>query len=79
VPTILALRETAEVLREAELKRARKRLAAGEDPDKVLEQLARALTNKFTHTPSHTLKLANPSDSRELIQSARKLFNLDEE
>ncbi|HYM47969.1 MAG TPA: glutamyl-tRNA reductase, partial [Burkholderiaceae bacterium] len=40
-PTIRALRESAVAVREAELARARQRLARGEDPQKVMEQLAR--------------------------------------
>jgi glutamyl-tRNA reductase len=79
VPAIRALRESAEALREAELKRARRRLAAGEDPDKVLEQLARALTNKFTHTPSHVLKIADHDGNATLLDAARRLFNLGDD
>jgi glutamyl-tRNA reductase len=79
VPTIRELRQSAEALREAELKRARRRLAAGEDPERVLELLARALTNKFTHAPSHALKLASHDDNAALLAAARKLFNLSED
>jgi glutamyl-tRNA reductase len=79
VPTIRALRETAEALREAELKRARRRLAAGEDPQKVLEQLARALTNKFTHAPTHALKIADHDGNTQLLEAARRLFNLNDD
>ncbi|MEK7260679.1 MAG: glutamyl-tRNA reductase, partial [Pseudomonadota bacterium] len=53
------------------------KLARGEDPAKVLEQLARALTNKFTHAPTDALRHAD-LDS-ELLDAARRLFNLNED
>jgi glutamyl-tRNA reductase len=79
VPTIRALRENADAIREAELRRAQQRLARGEDPAKVIEQLARALTNKFTHAPSDTLRRADHEENDELAAAARRLFNLDDE
>ena len=79
VPTIRALRENADAIREAELRRAQQRLARGEDPAKVIEQLARALTNKFTHAPSDTLRRADHDGNDELAAAARRLFNLDDE
>lgn len=78
VPTIRALRDSANELRELELKRARRRLARGEDPQKVIEQLARALTNKFTHAPSAALTQAELEESLQLNDAARRLFNLRE-
>ncbi len=78
-PTIRALRETAAAVREAELARARQRLARGEDPQKVLEHLARALTNKFTHAPSVALKRADHDGNENLLEAARRLFNLSDD
>lgn len=79
VPTIRALRDNATAMRDAELRRARQKLARGEDPAKVIEQLARALTNKFTHAPSDALKRADQDGNAELLAAARRLFNLDDE
>jgi len=79
VPTIRALREAADAVREAELQQARGRLARGEDPNKVMEQLARALTNKFTHTPSDALRKADHDGNQALLDAARRLFNLGED
>ncbi len=76
VPTILALRESADAVREAELKRARAKLARGEDPQKVIEELARALTNKFTHAPTDALKQADHDGNATLLEAARRLFDL---
>ena len=79
VPTIRALRENASALRDRELKLAQARLARGEDPDKVLTQLARALTNKFTHAPSSALQQADHDGNADLLNAARKLFNLGDD
>ncbi|MHB8454894.1 MAG: glutamyl-tRNA reductase [Acidiferrobacterales bacterium] len=76
VPTIRALRESAESLRETELRRAQQRLAQGEDPARILAHLARALTNKFTHTPTSALKQADHEGNADLLRAARRLFNL---
>ena len=79
VPTIRALRESADALREAELERARQRLARGDEPAKVIEQLARALTNKFTHAPTDVLRKADHDGNSALLEAARRLFDLKEE
>jgi glutamyl-tRNA reductase len=79
VPTIRHLREEAERMRKLELERARARLSRGEDPQKVLEYLAHALTNKFTHAPSDALTRAGHEADRVLIEAARRLFDLDDE
>ena len=49
---------------------------AGEDPEQVIEALARALTQKFTHTPSVKLKEATMDRQDELINAVKELFNL---
>ena len=79
VPTIRALRESAAALRDTELILAQQRLARGEDPQKVLAQLARALTNKFTHAPSSALQQADQDGNADLLNAARKLFNLSDD
>ena len=66
--------------RTASSKRARARLAsAATIRKKVLEQLARALTNKFTHAPSRCAHQRRARRrTRELLDAARRLFNLKE-
>ena len=76
VPAIRALRETTAAACAAELKRAQGRLARGGDPQKVMAQLARALANKFTHAPSDALKRASHDGDAQLLEAARKLFDL---
>jgi glutamyl-tRNA reductase len=78
VPSIRALRETADAVRDAELERARRRLALGEDPEQVMERLARALTNKLMHAPTTALRSAHHGDDEVLRDTVRKLFNLRE-
>lgn len=78
VPTIRQLRDTSNAITEAELKKARARLARGVDAEQVIEELARALTNKFTHSPSSALSEANRDGDESLLIAARRLFNLDD-
>lgn len=75
-PVIRTFRGQVDALRQAELDKARARLARGADPDRVLEQLARDLSNKFAHHPSQQLKQADMEGNPGLLSAARKLFGL---
>lgn len=79
VATIKAYRTRAEALGAAELDKARRALAAGADPEQLLEQLTRNLTNKLLHTPSASLRRASAQGRVEVIQIARDLFDLSEQ
>jgi len=79
VPAIRALRESADSIRVSELKKAQRALESGEKPEAVLEQLARALTNKLTHDPSAALRQADHDGDARLLEAARRLFNLEED
>lgn len=79
VPAIRALRESADSIRASELKKARRALESGENPQAVLEQLARALTNKLTHDPSAALRQADHDGDTRLLEAARRLFNLEDD
>jgi len=76
VPTIAALHGHHDSLRSVELERARKMLAAGESPDKVLEALARGLTNKFLHAPLSALNGAGEAERAELIALFQHVYKL---
>ncbi|MFX8285729.1 hypothetical protein ABTL53_19505, partial [Acinetobacter baumannii] len=52
VPVIRELHNQGESWRLAELERAKRMLARGDDPQAVLEALSQSLTNKFLHGPS---------------------------
>lgn len=79
VDTIRALREQAEQKRDEQLSLAQKQLAAGKDPEQVMNDLARTLTNKLIHEPSAQLNQAAYSGRKELLDHARELFNLEPE
>ncbi len=77
VPVIQDLRLRGDALRAAELIRAQRRLARGEDPAAVLEQFSHALTNKFMHGPLAALRDAEGHDAAErerLTALLRKLL-----
>ena len=76
VPTIRALRDTAERARRHEMERALRRLARGEDPQVVLEQLSRALTAKLTHAPTHALAHARDDERERLAELLTRLYQV---
>ncbi len=77
VSTIRTYRSKIDVIREAELNKAKRMLAQGNDPEKVLTQLARGLTNKIVHTPSAQMKQAGFDGRADLLDAARELLDLD--
>lgn len=79
VDTIRAFREQAEQKRDEQIAIAQKQLAAGKDPQQVLNELARILTNKLIHAPTAQLNQAAYSGRKELLETARELFNLEPE
>ena len=78
VPAIRELRDTHEVDMNALLDQARRRIAAGEDAETVLNHLARQLTNKFLHQPSQRLRQAGEDGDLEMIRIARQLFGIED-
>jgi glutamyl-tRNA reductase len=68
VPVIRHMHTQADALRRAELERAQKMLARGDDPAVVLEALSQSLTNKLIHGPTHALNRANGEDRNTLIE-----------
>ena len=74
VPLIRDLHETSEQLRRAEVERARKLLAKGEDIDAVLEALSKGLTAKFLHGPQQALHSADADERALLAQLLPQLF-----
>ncbi|MGH1370577.1 MAG: glutamyl-tRNA reductase [Cellvibrionaceae bacterium] len=78
VATIKAYRQKAEELRDQELQKALKLLESGTEPEKVLNQLARGLTNKLLHAPTSRLKKAGASGDSDLIDLSHELFDLSQ-
>lgn len=77
VDGIRSLRQEAEVTRQAMLERARRRLAAGEDPAAVMDFLSRALTRKLLHAPTVGLREAARTGNRDVIEVSRRILGLD--
>jgi glutamyl-tRNA reductase len=78
VPTIVAIREKVEAIRQRELEKA---LASLQDQAPrhraLLDALTSSIVNKILHAPFSTLKRSNGGDpSTDLISSARRLFDL---
>lgn len=79
VPTITLLRQHAERIREAELRRTMRRLRhLGEEERQALATLSAALVSKLLHHPIAALKAAN-GRSPQVDQAVRKLFGLEDE
>lgn len=68
------LRAHGDLARSRALARAKQQLAAGEDPQAVLESLAHGLTNRLLHAPTVALREAAQSGNAELARAADRLF-----
>jgi glutamyl-tRNA reductase len=78
VPTINALREHGESVRDEVLAQARRRIANGADGQEVLEYATAAMLKKLLHTPSVQLRKAGESSDDSLVKAARDLFGLQD-
>ena len=76
ISTLRAFRDKVDQIRSKEVERAMKSLSSGDSAEQVLESLARAITNKFTHAPSVQLKNASSEGRNELIDLMNELFEL---
>jgi glutamyl-tRNA reductase len=79
VPAIRALRDAAERSRRHELERATRRLARGDDAQRVVEELSRALTNKLIHPPTHALSHAQGEERDALANTLARLYQINRE
>jgi glutamyl-tRNA reductase len=79
VSTIRAIRDSANTMQHEVLDAALKRLNQGEEPEKILREMARSLTNKLIHSPSVQLRNTGKAQKDELLRAARKLFNIPPE
>ncbi len=76
VPTIRALRDTADRTRRHELEHALKLLARGDAPAQVLEALSHGLTNKLLHAPTHALNQAEGEERNALAKLLSRIYHL---
>jgi glutamyl-tRNA reductase len=76
VSTVTSLRTQVEKLRDECLVKARKQLANGDDPAKVLQQFAHTYTNKILHTPTKQMRKAGAEGQLEIMDWVQELFQL---
>ena len=76
VPTINALRDQADTIRDEVLSQASRRLANGADGQEVLEYATSAMLKKLLHQPSVRLRQAGEAGEDDLVDAARRLFGL---
>lgn len=79
VDTIRRFRHRADRLRRQSLKEARRMLARGDDPDRVLQVLAHRVTRRLLHHPTIALRRAGREQRHDFLADARELFNMDGE
>ena len=79
VPTLKALREQGEMIRSAELDKARRLLANGADPAEVLDQMSRALANKFLHAPSQALNQAPAAQRADMLAMYQRIYSFPDQ
>ncbi|OED44989.1 glutamyl-tRNA reductase [Endozoicomonas sp. (ex Bugula neritina AB1)] len=69
-------RQQTELVRDVELEKALQSLSNGAEPQKVLQQFARSLTNKLMHQPSVQLKQAAAKGKLDQLEWAETLLGL---
>ena len=77
VSTIRALRDQAYSIQDEVYRNAQMKLHAGVDPEKVLQEVTRSLTNKLIHSPSIQLRSAGANGRDDLLSAAQEIFNLN--
>src|SRR5690606_13444592 len=79
VHAIRGFRQQTERLRDEELERALRDLRRGEDPEQVVQVLARNITNKFLHHPTVQMKKAGSEGRNDILDLAQQLFVIEKE
>ena len=72
----MAIRDQAATMREDVLAAALKKLKLGEDPEQIMKEMARSLSNKIIHSPSANLRNVSIDQKDELLRAARTLFDV---
>ena len=76
IPTVVALRQKARCISEAELERLFNRTNLDEKQQGAVRQMASAIVNKLIHSPTAALK-EDVEDRDQLIAMIRKLYDLN--
>jgi glutamyl-tRNA reductase len=79
VPIIRAIRDSAEEISKHSLEKAIRQLEQGIAPELAMAELARSLTNRLIHEPSRQLRQSGFDEDGQLLESARRLFNIKDQ
>ena len=79
VSTVTSLRAQIESLKDECLSKARRQLANGDDPAKVLQLFAHTYTNKILHTPTKQMRKAGAEGQLEIMDWVQELFQLSDD
>ncbi len=77
VDAIREFRESGEEMRDQATESALRQLQSGKDPEQVVQELARQLTNRLLHTPCEQMREAGYNGRIELLDAASELFQLN--
>lgn len=77
--TLKKIREQSHQFEHELKERALRKLEAGQDPEEVLEQLAKTLTNKILHLPSKRLRQAAELQDYEVLKAADRIFRQEDQ
>jgi len=69
-------REQINKLRDQEYKKALEQLQCGQNPEDILKNMVRNLSNKIMHTPTTQLRQAAYDNQTDILLLAKKLFGL---
>lgn len=78
VDTIRAMRGHADQHRDAVLDRAQRLIRQGKSGEEIAAFVANTLTSKLMHAPTSALRNSDGEGQQQLIQSAQRLFDLDD-
>lgn len=76
VAVLKQFRSQAETARDVELAKAMRALANGQDPEQVLQSMARGLTRKLVHEPTVRVRKATAEGRNEVADWLRELYSL---
>ncbi|MEX2487978.1 MAG: glutamyl-tRNA reductase [Pseudomonadales bacterium] len=76
VDTLVKFRKRHESIKDVELQKAMERLNKGDEPQLVLKEFAKQLTNKMIHTPSIQLKQASADGRQDVLDAINELYQL---
>ena len=76
VSTIRALRGQAHSIQQEVIDNARRKLQQGADPELVLQEVTRTLTNKLIHLPTTQLRDASARGRDDLLAAVQELYDL---